>query len=299
MLPAASGLRPAEIRARTRTTRASPGDLRQVDGLCGELIAEAERDGARVIVVSEYGIVPVREAVHINRVLREAGLVRMRIEQGRELLDAGASKRLRASPTTSWPTSTSSTVPTSAAVKRLLEGVDGIAQVLDEAGKREAGLDHPRSGELVALAEARPLVQLLLVAGRRAGARLRADGRYPPQAGLRPDGAVLRPGDPVAQARDRVEAAKRKLGLRQLLDVTPVPDTSLVKGSHGLDHRRPGGRAAGDLERGRAAARGVGGRDRVQGAGAGARLRAFDRAGLAPCCEARRSRRSWHAVAAA
>ena len=45
-----------------------------------------------MIVVSEYGIVPVRDAVHINRVLREAGLVRMRVEQGRELLDAGASK---------------------------------------------------------------------------------------------------------------------------------------------------------------------------------------------------------------
>ena len=67
-------------------------DLRQTDGLCGELIGEAERDGARVVVVSEYGIVPVRDAVHINRALREAGLVRLRVELGRELLDAGASR---------------------------------------------------------------------------------------------------------------------------------------------------------------------------------------------------------------
>ena len=37
------------------------------------------------------------------------------------------------------------------AVKQLLEGVDGVAQVLDDEGKRAIGLDHPRSGELVAL----------------------------------------------------------------------------------------------------------------------------------------------------
>ena len=67
-------------------------DLREIDGMAGELIAEAEAGGDRVIVVSEYGIVPVRDAVHINRALRAAGLVRVREEMGRELLDAGASK---------------------------------------------------------------------------------------------------------------------------------------------------------------------------------------------------------------
>ncbi len=60
--------------------------------LAGELIEQAERDGARIIVVSEYGITPVRDAVHINRALREAGLVQVRVEMGRELLDAGASR---------------------------------------------------------------------------------------------------------------------------------------------------------------------------------------------------------------
>ena len=38
-------------------------------------------------------------------------------------------------------------------VKALLEKVPGVGEVLDEAGKREYGLDHERSGELVLIAE--------------------------------------------------------------------------------------------------------------------------------------------------
>ncbi len=38
--------------------------------------------------------------------------------------------------------------------KALLEGLDGVETVLDEEGKRAHGLDHPRSGELVAISKA-------------------------------------------------------------------------------------------------------------------------------------------------
>ena len=67
------------------------GDLRAIDGLCGELIERFERDGARVVVISEYGITSVTGPIHINRVLRAAGLIRIKPEVGRETLDAGAS----------------------------------------------------------------------------------------------------------------------------------------------------------------------------------------------------------------
>ena len=43
------------------------------------------------MIVSEYGIEPVDDAIHINKVLRRAGGVRVREEDGGELLDAGAS----------------------------------------------------------------------------------------------------------------------------------------------------------------------------------------------------------------
>ncbi len=44
--------------------------LAEIDAVAGDLIADAERDGARVIVLSEYGITPVSTPIHINRALR-------------------------------------------------------------------------------------------------------------------------------------------------------------------------------------------------------------------------------------
>ena len=42
-------------------------------------------------MLSEYGLVDVSRPVHLNRVLREQGLLAVREELGGELLDAGAS----------------------------------------------------------------------------------------------------------------------------------------------------------------------------------------------------------------
>ena len=67
-------------------------DLEEIDSVCGELIEAADKEGREVVIVSEYGITPVRDAIHINRALREAGLIRVRVEEhGREQFDAGAS----------------------------------------------------------------------------------------------------------------------------------------------------------------------------------------------------------------
>ncbi|MDB4982128.1 MAG: type phosphodiesterase/nucleotide pyrophosphatase, partial [Myxococcales bacterium] len=66
--------------------------LRGVDALCGALIEQATRDGAAVIVLSEYGITSVSGAVPLNQVLRRAGLLAVRREDAGELLDAGASE---------------------------------------------------------------------------------------------------------------------------------------------------------------------------------------------------------------
>ena len=106
-----------------------------------------------MLVVSEYGITPVSEAVHVNRALREAGLLRVRDERGREQLDAGASDAFALSDHqiahvyVNEPGALART-------REVLEGLDGVEQVLDEEGKRAWGLDHPRSGELVAISRA-------------------------------------------------------------------------------------------------------------------------------------------------
>ena len=48
--------------------------------------------GVRVVVLSEYGITPVRRSIALNRVFRARGWLTLKEELGRELLDCGASR---------------------------------------------------------------------------------------------------------------------------------------------------------------------------------------------------------------
>jgi predicted AlkP superfamily pyrophosphatase or phosphodiesterase len=208
-------------------------DLRDIDTVAGELIDEAESDGDHIVVVSEYGIVPVREAVHINRALREAGLLRVRNEIDRELLDVGASKAFAMADHQIAHVYLQHGADRPS-IKRLLESLDGVAQVLDDEGKRAMGLDHPRSGDLVALsARDRWFSYYWWLDDAKAPdfARTvdihRKPGYDPMELFLDPDISL-----PMLKVARRLLA--RKLGFRNLLDVTPIKGTGLVKGSHGL-----------------------------------------------------------------
>src|SRR5215470_3196757 len=213
-------------------------DLAEVDQLAGELIDAANRDGDRVIVVSEYGIVPVLGAVHINRLLREAGLFRFRMEMGREIFDPGLSRAFAlADHQLAHIYLQHGTDPV--AVKSLLEGLDGVAEVLDEEGKRRHGLHHPRSGELIALAKPdRWFSYYWWLDDDKAPdyARTVDIHRKP---GYDPMELFLDPALSLPKLKIGRRILARKLGFRNLLDVTPIRGTSLVKGSHGLINRDP------------------------------------------------------------
>ena len=51
------------------------GDLRQIDTVFEKLQRHFAERNARILVVSEYGIESVSDPVHINRLLREKGLL--------------------------------------------------------------------------------------------------------------------------------------------------------------------------------------------------------------------------------
>jgi len=182
-------------------------------------------------VLSEYGITPVDGAVHINRVLREAGLLAFRLEQGREHLDPGASAAFAVVDHQVAHVYVRDLARVDE-VKLLLERVPGIERVLDSAGKRIAGIDHPRSGELVAISVARKWFSYYYwLDDERAPdyARTVDIHRKP---GYDPVELFVDPALTLPQAQVVWKLARRKLGFRTLLDVIPL-DTSLVKGSHG------------------------------------------------------------------
>jgi predicted AlkP superfamily pyrophosphatase or phosphodiesterase len=128
-------------------------EVRAIDTVCADLIDVARKTDARVIVLSEYGITQVSGPVHINRVLREAGLITVRDELGRELLDAGACEAFAVADHQIAHVYVKRRERI-AEVRALLARIPGVDQVLDEPGKRDVGLDHERSGELVAVAAA-------------------------------------------------------------------------------------------------------------------------------------------------
>jgi predicted AlkP superfamily pyrophosphatase or phosphodiesterase len=212
-------------------------DLAEVDALCGRLIDRFRERGLRVVVLSEYGITQITRAVHPNRILREAGLLAVKEDLGRDYLDPGQSRAFAVSDhqISHVYVEKAADVP---AVKALFTGVPGIEQVLDAEGKRAAGLDHERSGELV------------LVSSRDAWFTYYFwldDDRAPDYArtvnihakpGYDPCELFLDPQKPLAKLSIAVALAKKALGFRYLMEVIPL-DASLVKGSHGRPTDRP------------------------------------------------------------
>jgi predicted AlkP superfamily pyrophosphatase or phosphodiesterase len=68
------------------------GDLAKIDAVVGELVQELDRLGCDSMIVSEYGISPVRQSVSINQHLRRAGWLSVRESLGTEILDTGSSR---------------------------------------------------------------------------------------------------------------------------------------------------------------------------------------------------------------
>jgi len=206
-------------------------ELGEIDRLCAELVAFYEKKGAKVILLSEYGINPVSRPVSINRILREAGLVTVRVEQGLELLDAGASRAFATADHQIAHVYVND--PTALApVRRVLEKTPGIAMVLDEAGKKAHHLNHVRSGDLVAVAEPDSwFTYYSWFDDQKAPdyARLVDIHRKP---GYDPVEMFMDPANPLIKLKAGYKLARKLLGFRYLMNVIPL-DASLVKGSHG------------------------------------------------------------------
>lgn len=206
-------------------------ELEEIDTLCGDLIDFYERRGTEVIVLSEYGIVPVSKPVHINRVLRQQGLIQVREELGRELLNAGTSQAFAVADhqVAHVYVNDPAVLPQ---VQSLLEATEGIAEVLDQAGKERYGLNHERAGELVAIAEPDAwFTYYYWLDDQRAPdfARTVDIHRKP---GYDPVELFIDPTIRLPLAKVGLTLLKKKLGFRYLMEVISL-DATLVKGSHG------------------------------------------------------------------
>lgn len=202
----------------------APARVAEVDACAGTVIDAAHAVGATVIAVSEYGLVPVSKPVHINRELRRLGLLDVRDGPFGEMLMPGQCRAMAVADhqLAHVYVQDKDLIPE---VRRELESIDGVSAVLDPG---DIELDHPRSGELIALADADAWFTYYYWLD---------DSRAPDFA--RTVDIHRKPGyDPcelfmTSKARAMARLAQKKLGFRYKMDVIPL-DASLVKGSHGI-----------------------------------------------------------------
>jgi predicted AlkP superfamily pyrophosphatase or phosphodiesterase len=206
-------------------------DLDDIERIVLDLIRYFEGRGARVLVLSEYGLTDVSLPVHPNRILRRSGLVTVREELGREVLDPGASAAFAVADHQLAHVYVNDR-RRAAEVRALLEEDAGIDRVLGTAEKTDYRIDHPRAGDLVAIARPHAWFTYYywLDDARAPDYARTVDIHRKP--GYDPVELFLDPAITLPSVTVAWKLAKRALGFRTLLDVIPL-DATLVKGSHG------------------------------------------------------------------
>ena len=204
---------------------------RAIDGAATTIIDAARERGAGVVVVSEYGITPVSRPVDINRALRRDGLLEVHTQAGMEYLDPMTSRAFAAADHQIAHVYVRDKAD-EARVATLLRELPGVEQVLDADGKRAAGLDHERSGELIAVAERDAWFTYYYWLDDAQAPDFAKTVEIHRKPGYDPAELFFDPDDPFVKARAGAALARKALGLRYSLTVVPL-DPRHVRGSHG------------------------------------------------------------------
>lgn len=212
-------------------------DLQEIDAVVGELLDYFERRHCRVIILSEYGILPVDTPVHPNRILREANLLNVKVDLGKEYLDTATSKAFSVSDhqIAHIYIQQPELIPQ---IKALFEKQSGIDRVLDEEGKREFGLDHERSGELVLLAKPNAWFTYYYWLDDKRAPDFAASVDIHKKPGYDPCELFFNPKLPAPMLSMVGKLIRKKLGFRYVMDVISM-DPTQIKGSHGLVAEHP------------------------------------------------------------
>ncbi len=201
-------------------------ELLEIDKVIEKLVVFYEKKNSKIIILSEYGIGPVSKPIYINRILRDAGLLQVRIERGLELLDAGASKAFAVADHQVAHVYINDESVTHQ-VKGLLQKIPGLGLILEHDEQSSYHIDHERSGDFVLMADADSWFAYYFWMD---------DAKAPDYA--RCVDIHKKPGyDPVemfmtSKARAGYKLLRKKLGFRYVMDVIPL-DANLIKGSHG------------------------------------------------------------------
>ncbi len=201
-------------------------ELNEIDAVVEQLVTFYQKKDAEIIILSEYGIAPVNNPIHLNRLFRENGLLQIRVERGLELLDAGASKAFVVADHQIAHIYIND-VSVTEKVKALLKSVKGVELILDKEEQKKYHINHERSGDIVVVADAQSWFTYYFW----------LDDAVAPDYARCVD-IHKKPGyDPVemfmtSKGRAVYKLLRKLAGFRYVMDVIPL-DATLIKGSHG------------------------------------------------------------------
>jgi predicted AlkP superfamily pyrophosphatase or phosphodiesterase len=213
-------------------------DMRKVDKLCKDLVSFYEKQNRRLIMLSEYGISSVEKPVHLNRMLRKQGYITVREEMGGEVFDAGASRAFAVADHQVAHIYVKEASEVNK-VKELLENLSGVERILDKEGKKEMNMDHPRSGELVAIAEAGAWFTYYYWWDDEKAPDFAPTVSIHDKPGYDPAEMLFDPEIRFPKLKAAGRLIQKKLGFRYIMDLIPTNGKG-VKGSHGRIESSPG-----------------------------------------------------------
>lgn len=204
-----------------------------IDEVTVDLITFFEQREIEVLVLSEYGISEVSQAIHLNRLFREKGWIQVKDELGLETLDCGGCQVFAvADHQVAHIYLNDSSIENE--VRDLLQSVEGVEEIREGADLWGEGIGRERGGDLVVVAKANAwFTYYYWLDDEKAPdfARCIDIHRKP---GYDPVELFLDPEMKFPLLKIAGFLLKKKIGLRGLMDVIPL-DANLVKGSHGRD----------------------------------------------------------------
>jgi hypothetical protein len=202
-----------------------------LDDLLGELISFFQQRDVQLVILSEYGITPVDHPISLNRVFRKRGWIAIKDELGLEMIDCGASKVFSVADHQVAHVYVNQPSLLEEA-RSVLKSEAGVENVLDRTAQAALGIDHPRAGDLVAIADARSWFTYYYWLDDTLAPDFARTVDIHRKVGYDPAELFIDPAIKFPAARVGAFLLRKKLGLRGLLEVIPL-DATLVKGSHG------------------------------------------------------------------
>ena len=204
---------------------------KQMDGLVCDLADELEAAGVEVMILSEYAITEVERPVALNRIFREQGWLEIKEEAGAEILDTMNSK-VFAVVDHQIAHIVVQDEKLLSKVKTLLEQTAGVGQVLDRNDQAKVGINHARSGDLIAVADARSWFSYYWWNDDAAAPDYARTVDIHRKPGYDPAELFIDPAIKWPALRVAWFLLKKSLGMRALLQLTPLTGEQ-VRGSHG------------------------------------------------------------------